>query len=592
VRGLGLAGPENNKGAAVSRAGRMKRIKIGRYEIEDLVGEGAMAKVYRARDPEIDRVVAIKLLRDELCVDEEYVSRFIREAQAAGSIQHPNIVTIYDVGRLVNTPYITMEFLDEKTLAEVFASGEKLPVSRVLSIGVQLASALDHAHKKGIVHRDVKPSNVLLLADGETVKITDFGIARRDGMEEVHTTQVGMVVGTPRYMSPEQAAGGQMDGRSDLFSLGVLLYELLTGKQAFESDNVATLMLQILQREPTPIRNIAPDVPPGVQKIVAKLLQKRPERRFQTGAQLAEALERERAAIVDQEEHAAQNKFIPLRLKWACLAAAALTFVFAVSMAMIYSVEARVVRTQALDSGSAIAKFIATETAIPVLSKNWVPLEIFVQDAGERGSFDFLVVTDHQNMVKASTDKTLVGKPFTHPSNAELVSDTADIKAFSVVLANGNPVFLFDAPILFQKTEIGRIRLGLNRSGMDRVLESTLLLMSVLGLLTVIAVFGMVYIFGGLLSRPIRLLRRALIDFGAGDFDRRVPHTRKDEIGQLFHAFNHMADHLQARFAKHGDAATAAALERERMQARQKAAMATDATMLLSAVSPERKNIA
>jgi serine/threonine protein kinase/HAMP domain-containing protein len=572
----------------------MKRIKIGRYEIEDLVGEGAMAKVYRARDPEIDRVVAIKLLRDELCVDEEYVARFVREAQSAGSIQHPNIVTIYDVGRLVNTPYITMEFLDEKSLADVFASGEKLSVSRILSIGIQLASALDHAHKKGIVHRDIKPSNILVLADGDTVKITDFGIARRDGMEELHTTQVGMVVGTPRYMSPEQAAGGQLDGRSDLFSLGVLLYELLTGKQAFESDNVATLMLQILQREPTPIRNIAPEVPPGVQKIVAKLLQKRPERRFQTGAQLAEALERERVALIDQEEDAARNKFIPLRLKWACLSAAVLTFVFALSLAVIYSVEARVVRTQALDSGTAIAKFIATETAVPVLSKNWVPLEIFVQDAGERGSFDFLVVTDHQNVVKASTDKSLVGKPFAHPSNAELVSDSADIKAFSLVLANGNPVFLFDAPILFQKTEIGRIRLGLNRSGMDRVLESTLLLMSVLGLLTVTAVFGMVYLFGGLLSRPIRLLRRSLLDFGAGDFDRRMPHTRKDEIGQLFHAFNHMADHLQARFAKreHGDASTAAALERERMQARQRAAAPTDATMLLGAVSPQRKNIA
>src|SRR5882724_6437970 len=235
--------------------------KIGRYEIEGLVGEGAMAQVYRARDPEIGRVVAIKVLKDELCVDEDYVNRFLREAKAAGGISHPNIVTVFDVGRLGNAPYITMEFLDEKSLADAIAEHEKLPVKRIVSMGIQLARALDLAHRRGIVHRDVKPGNILLMEKGEAVKITDFGIARLDRSEDLQKTHAGTVIGTPRYMSPEQAAGRPVDGRSDLFSLGVILYELLTGKKAFDSNNVATLMLQIMQKDPEPCRNFAPEVP-------------------------------------------------------------------------------------------------------------------------------------------------------------------------------------------------------------------------------------------------------------------------------------------------------------------------------------------
>ena len=187
--------------------------KIGRYEIESPVGEGAMALVYRARDPEIGRVVAIKVLKDELCVDEDYVGRFLREAKAAGALSHPNIVTVFDVGRFGNAPYITMEFLDEKSLADAIAQHEKLPLKRVVALGIQLARALDLAHRRGIVHRDIKPGNILLMEKGETVKITDFGIARLDRSEDMQKTHAGTVLGTPRYMSPEQAAGHSVDGQ-------------------------------------------------------------------------------------------------------------------------------------------------------------------------------------------------------------------------------------------------------------------------------------------------------------------------------------------------------------------------------------------
>ena len=524
--------------------------RIGRYEVECLAGEGATAMVYRARDPEIGRTVAIKVLKKEAAVDQDYLGRFQREAQSAGTISHPHIVTIYDVGKVNDAPYITMEYLDERSLKDLLASGPKPTLKEVLRIGIQLAGALDYAHQRGVIHRDVKPANILLLKNGETVKLTDFGIARVQGGDALQQTEVGMVMGTPQYMSPEQVAGNVVDGRSDLFSLGAILYELLTGQKAFDNDNVARLMLQIMQQDPAPIGQLAPEVPTGMQRIVRKLMNKRPEQRYARGAQVVKALERELNAVIARDEEAKRNRFMPLRFKLALVSSLALAVIFALCMSVVYYVESTIVRNQLFDAGASLAKFVAVHSAVPVLDQNWLPLRLFVEDARARSSLDYLVVTDHGNMVQAATESNLIGRQFRAPSRNDLIVRGSDVKVSAMALADGRKVFLFDTPILFQKTEIGHIFLGIDQSGVTRVLSAMVSLMAALGLLAVFAIGSLSFLFAQFISRPLRALQRALQDFAAGDMDYRISETRNDEFGALFDIFNSTADVVQNRVVK------------------------------------------
>jgi serine/threonine-protein kinase len=520
--------------------------RIGRYEIEGLIGEGSSALVYRAYDPEIGRTVAIKLLKNPGGFDSEYLGRFQREAQSAGGISHPHIVTIYDAGSADGTPYITMEYLAERSLASILGADTRLPLSQILLIAVQLASALDYAHRRGVIHRDVKPENILLLDNGATVKLTDFGIARIQS-EGLQRTVSGTMLGTPRYMSPEQVAGRDIDGRSDLFSLGAILFELLTGRKAFDENNLGLLMVQIIQKEPPPIADFNPAVPVGLQRIVTKLLRKRPDQRFANGGQLVEALQREIESLARQEE-IGRGTFSSLRFKLALVSSVALALLFLLSMSVIYTVEARVLRSQMLDSGTSLAKFVAVQSALPVLGQNWLPLRVFVDDAQSRRSFDYLAVVDHDNVVQASTLPLLVGRPFRAPAASERMVAEPDVTV-SAASIGGHPVYLFDTPILFQKVEIGRIYLGIDRSGVTRVLQATLWLMTMLGALAVLVVANLSVLFGRYIARPLRTIRLALEEFGAGDLDRRISETRKDEFGALFATFNGAAENHQHRHA-------------------------------------------
>jgi eukaryotic-like serine/threonine-protein kinase len=262
---------------------------LGRYEVIGELGQGAMGVVYKAKDPLIDRVVAIKTINLNQTMEEreEYEARFYQEARAAGRLSHHNIVTIYDVGKSGDVAYIAMEFLEGRELRDVLNERSTMPIPEVLDIVAQVASGLHYAHEHGIVHRDVKPSNIMIQKDGH-VKITDFGIARM--ASAAVRTQTGMVLGSPKYMSPEQVMGKLTDQRSDIFSLGIMLYEMLAGRPPFSGENVNAIMYQTLNATPPQPSSMNPAVPDMLNFIVAKALAKKVDERYQNAKEFADDL--------------------------------------------------------------------------------------------------------------------------------------------------------------------------------------------------------------------------------------------------------------------------------------------------------------
>jgi eukaryotic-like serine/threonine-protein kinase len=263
---------------------------LGRYQVVGELGRGAMGVVYKGEDPKIHRTVAIKTVRlsdfDEDML-EEMKERFFREAESAGLLTHPNIVTIYDAGEEHDLAYIAMEFLKGTDLDGYTQKDHLFPMRETLSIVAHVADALDYAHSKSIVHRDIKPANIMMLEETREIKVTDFGIAR---ITTSSKTKTGVILGTPSYMSPEQVAGKKVDGRSDIFSLGVVLFELLAGEKPFTGEDMTALMYKVAREQHPSIRTINPKMPQVVEKIIDKALEKDPEKRYQRAGQMAEHL--------------------------------------------------------------------------------------------------------------------------------------------------------------------------------------------------------------------------------------------------------------------------------------------------------------
>jgi eukaryotic-like serine/threonine-protein kinase len=291
----GSAGTASNA-STMLLDGSISKPMLGRYEVEKELGKGAMGVVYLGKDPKINRTVAIKTmaLGEEFEADEldEVKERFFREAETAGRLDHPNIVTIYDAGEEHDLAFIAMEFLSGHDLARYTKPDDLLPLPTVMGIIFKSAMALAYAQKNNVVHRDIKPANIMYDPDSKQVKLTDFGIAR---ITDSSKTKTGMVLGTPSYMSPEQLSGKKVDGRSDLFSLGVMFYQMTTGKLPFQGDSMATLMYKIANEAHTEINELRPDLAkqrPCISQIINKALEKDPDQRYQTGTDMARDIQR------------------------------------------------------------------------------------------------------------------------------------------------------------------------------------------------------------------------------------------------------------------------------------------------------------
>lgn len=274
----------------------VKEILADRYELLERIGDGGMASVYRAHDQLLDRYVAVKILHPQFANDEEFIIRFKKEAQGAAKLSHINIVNIYDVGEWQEKHFIVMEYVEGETLKNKIQTEGKLSIRDTLNISVQIGAALEHAHAHNLIHCDIKPHNILLKPNGQ-VKVADFGIARAASSSTM--TYSGNVVGSVHYISPEQAQGNAITPKSDIYSLGVVIYEMLTGQVPFKGENVVSIALKHLQEMPVPIHELRPDVPPVVEAIVLKAMEKDPQKRFTSSQFIADVRKAQKQLFAD-----------------------------------------------------------------------------------------------------------------------------------------------------------------------------------------------------------------------------------------------------------------------------------------------------
>ena len=529
-------------------------VMLSRYKIEAKLGEGAMADVYRATDPEIGRTVAIKVLKQEYAPNQQFAARFLREARAAGALSHANIATIYDFGQVDGASYIAMELVEGRPLDEVLQAQGRIPYERVLQLARQLADALAYAHGAGIIHRDIKPSNILISPDGLTAKLVDFGVARMGDIEGegLARTQAGQLVGTPRYMSPEQALGLPIDHRTDLFSLGVVLYEMVTGKVAFPGTGLATLAIQIAQEKVEPIGQSAADCPAGLRFVIDKLLAKKPEQRFADGASLVAALDRELRA---EREPASTRRGLSLRAKLPLALVAVTALALFVSVQAVSSRQERGLEHMATVSGNSIAAFVTGNAAVvaadnaglPPAQQDWASLQAFVTTATQDEGVREIVVADVDGIVRAASREELVGRPYTAAREGDVLDGEPETS--NAADAGSGTGLRFVRPIDYAGARFGTVDIELKRVALDQAIATSRALLTALSVVVMLVVLVIGYLSGALVARPLRRLRRALEDAAQSGFALRISHNRRDEFGEAFDAFNRAAGQAEALLA-------------------------------------------
>ena len=511
---------------------------IGRYSIERRIGEGAMAHVALAHDPSIGRAVAIKTLKPEYRQEHEVTRRFLDESRAAGRLSHAHIATIYDVGEADGVPYIAMEYVDGRPLDQVLENEGRLSLERALRLASQVASALAYAHAHGVIHRDIKPSNILVSTNGQTAKLLDFGIARVDGRDleqgerEATRTQIGQVMGTPRYMSPEQALGLAVDARSDLFSLGSVFYEMLTNKPAFPGTGVATLAIQITQDQPVAIDMIVHGCPPGVAAILSSLMAKKPEDRFADASAVHRALKRELEALVHEPEALRRRMRLSVRLPLVFAGAAACAL--SVGTTLVLDRQASTMEDMARHSGQSMADFVSRNAALRVAEnagvsaeeQDWLPLQAFAETAAQDQTVRRIVIADDAGIVRAASDKTLLGHPF------RPLADQPGRVAEPIRYGGANfgtVEMLFDrAPLVFAMADAQRWLIGLS--------------------IFVTCLIGLIgYLSAQSLLRPLRRLRKGMEALADGEQGVRLTARRRDEFTPLFEMFNRLSSEVERR---------------------------------------------
>lgn len=525
-----------------------------RYRIEEEIGRGAMGVVYRVHDPVFSCDRALKILREDQIDNEDAVRRFREEGRAAvrasGDLAHPNIVTVYDVGELESRPYIIMELFRGEPLDVIMAGEASLPASSVIRIGIQLSEALASAHAHGVVHRDVKPANIMMSADGEIAKLTDFSVARMKTGDDHAATKTGVVIGAPRYMSPEQALAKGVDGRSDLYGLGVVLYELLTGRKAFRSDTITALLIEITQSDPEPIRKIAPHVSPGLEHIVSKLLEKDPSRRFQTGEDAAVALRRELKNLSDKDLR--DQTGLPPEVRAAGLLAAIVAALMVVGGAMLFNQLTNSARQQTAENAVAVSEvmtrlFFNTSDffpaqwslvyggALPVITETTESVRL-IRVIGPNG--ETIVSSDRDDPATPEDERISI------TWGEQVVGEFGNARVDAAELSGVGKVLCVRSPMELRNMDGGidqaEFLVAVSTAPLREAARLTFSLLALLTLLTVGAVGSLAYLATRRFANPMSRLRDALKDLAIGDADVRLS-GGQGVISETFEAFNAVA---------------------------------------------------
>lgn len=525
---------------------------LGRYRIDGVLGEGAMAVVYAGFDPGIQRQVAIKCLHREVASDPEYRQRFLIEARAAGNLTHPHIVTIFDAGQTADgRSFIAMERLFGETLASRVARKGLPSLPVIIQLASQIASALDYAHAQGVIHHDIKPENIMLVDGWQCAKINDFGIADLRGASETEAGNPSQIGGTLAYMASERLRGEPADARSDLFSLGVVLHWLITGKLPWSETTDARRLVNARRRSPHPsIEPLDPATPAMLVEIVHALLAPAAQARYQRGAEVVEDLRLAQREHEHLHETPLVNRIISLRLRWAAALGATLCLVLLIGLAAIYAKQSAAITGLALDFGNSVGRMIASESAENLLLGDEAATRALVEDVARNEQIHYLVIADRLGRVIASTQRSEIGQ--------ELAAGEGHASRSTVTLEPGVPthrlshlhrddMLLFDVPISYQAKTVGQLRLGVSYEPLRVAQSTTLWVILAVLVLTLVTVVGAAY---WLFRRPLALLGvlgDGLLRVARGDFDYRIRLERRDELGQLFSAFNAMTGALQAR---------------------------------------------
>ena len=523
---------------------------LGRYRIEGVLGQGATAVVYAGYDPQIEREVAIKCLHDGAALDAGYRKRFLVEARAAGHLSHPHIVTLFDTGETEDgRSYIAMERLSGDTLASR-AIREGFPtLPETIELAIQMASALDYAHAHGVVHHDIKPENIMLADGWRHAKITDFGIAERRHGARRGAGSSRMIGGTPTYMAPEHLRGEATDARSDLFSLGVVLYWLLAGRLPWsETDDVARLMEERRHHPLPPLEPLDASAPAFLADIVHTLLAPDAADRYQRGAEVMDDLRRARREYERLHEQPLVGRIVSLRLRWPAVLGGVLCLVMLAGMGTIYAMQGRAVTGLALDFGSSLGRMVASESAEDLLLQDRAATRALVEDISRNRQIRYLAIADRQGEVIASTRPQEIGHGLPALPSAPL-AHRGEIDSFRGE-DGSDGMLLFNAPIHYQTATVGTLRLGISRTPL-RVAQRTMLgaLGAVLAI-TLLAVLGAAYALFRRLLTPLELVGDAMLRLARGDLRYRIRLARRDELGRLFAAFNLMAGALQAKLRR------------------------------------------